>query len=348
MIIINVLKYKVRMNINININVYFSILAFWKIVNKFDEKDEVISYFLKLGLKPDINFPSSIIYQFPSGDPKKFKSYEFPLIEESFLQEKSLTKYEIPQYIPDIPEGFSLFCTLWEASKVKQYMLLSQEEQEKLNIKENFEKKEKENNLEEPIPKSNYCYICQKKFEDYLIHIESKKHKINLSNQNYFFFRSIKNSFKHINKFWNNTISIDEDISYDSSEEINESKKSNEKENIKITSTFIAAINEEDTQKKENDKENIDLNLNKNEIGFEGFKYNYGNNFSNINNKEEENKKRISKFKLLKKKRITFDVIRYESPTKKNNCEIKRRDYFGYLNKYKTKKFIRNINILFE
>ena len=295
----------------------------------------------------------------PSTDPKKIKYYELPLIEEAFLQEKSLTKYEIPQYIPDIPEGFSLFCTLWEASKVKQYMLLSQEEQEKLNIKENFEKKEKENNLEEPIPKSNYCYICQKKFEDYLLHIESKKHKDNLSNQNYFFSQSIKNSFKRVNKFWNNNISSEEDISNESSEEINESKKSNEKENIKISYSFINAINEENIQNKENDldnlnnkenKENIDLNLNKNDILFENFKYNYGNNF-NFNKQqqqEEDNKKRISKFKLLKKKRITFDVIRYESPTKKINYEIKRRDYFGYLNKYKSRKFIRNINILFE
>ena len=64
-------------------------------------------------------------------DSRKYKSYEFPTIEESFFLEKSISKYEIPQYIQDIPEGFSLFCTLWEASKVKQYMLLSQDEQDK-------------------------------------------------------------------------------------------------------------------------------------------------------------------------------------------------------------------------
>ena len=92
-------------------------------MQKFEEKDEMISHFIKLGLKSDINSYSSIIYQFPSMDSKKFKYYEFPIIEEAFFLEKSITKYEIPQYIEDIPEGFSLFCTLWEASKVKQYML---------------------------------------------------------------------------------------------------------------------------------------------------------------------------------------------------------------------------------
>ena len=145
-------------------------LEFWKIVNKFDEKDQVISYFYKLGLKSNINLYSSIIYQFPFQDSKKYKSYksyEFPLIEDTIFQDKSITKYEIPQYIPDIPEGFSVFCTLWEASKVKQYMLMSQEEQEKLNIKENYDKQEKENNLEEPIPKTNFCYICREKFAKY-------------------------------------------------------------------------------------------------------------------------------------------------------------------------------------
>ena len=89
------------------------------------------------------------------------------------------------KHIQDIPEGFSLFCTLWEASKVKQYMLLSQDEQDKLNIKETYDKKEKENLInEEPIPKNYFCYICQQNFEDYLSHLESKDHKANNVVQN--------------------------------------------------------------------------------------------------------------------------------------------------------------------
>ena len=284
-------------------------------------------------------------------DSRKYKSYEFPTIEESFFLEKSISKYEIPQYIQDIPEGFSLFCTLWEASKVKQYMLLSQDEQDKLNIKETYDKKEKENLInEEPIPKNNFCYICQQNFEDYLSHLESKDHKANLYNQNPSLIKSIKNSFKRINKFWSNDISnsnssitnneISSNESIDEEEESNEDKSTpkEKEENTKIklpilSSSIISLIKENNTSNgiletnKEENKENIDMN--KNEI------------------KINEHKNKF-KFKLLNKKRITFDVIRYESPTKKTSFECKRKDYFNYLNKYKTKKYIRNMNVFFE
>jgi hypothetical protein len=318
-------------------------------VQKFEEKDEMISHFIKLGLKSDINSYSSIIYQFPSMDSKKFKYYEFPIIEEAFFLEKSITKYEIPQYIEDIPEGFSLFCTLWEASKVKQYMLLSQEEQDKLGVKESFDKKEKENNLEEPIPKNNFCYICQNNFENYLVHIESKEHINNLYEQNPYLIKTIKNSFKRINKFWSNDntvtndeISSNESIEEEESIEEKETKKE-EEENTKIklpilSSSIISFLSdkitkdEKDLNNKEENKENIDMNKNdENEIKI----------------KEKEHKNKFAKFKLLNKKRITFDVIRYESPTKKT-FECKRKDYFCYLNKYKNKKYIKNMNVFFE
>ena len=89
-------------------------------MNKFDEKDQVISYFNKLGLKStNINLHSSIIYQFPS-EARKYKSYisyEFPIIEEPYFQQRSISKYEIPQYIPDIPEGFSVFSLYGKQAK---------------------------------------------------------------------------------------------------------------------------------------------------------------------------------------------------------------------------------------
>ena len=330
-------------------------------MNKFDEKDQVISYFNKLGLKlTNINLHSSIIYQFPS-EARKYKSYisyEFPIIEEPYFQQRSISKYEIPQYIPDIPEGFSVFCTLWEASKVKQYMLMSQEEQEKLNIKENYDKQEKENHFEEPIPKSNYCYICHIKFEDYLLHLETKTHKLNLKEENTYFNKEIKNVFKRINKFWNNNI-YDEDSSesnIESSEYIksnlDENKNTNNNTSIKIpilSSSVISLIND-DIKKEENIEDNKEnISMNKNEIIFEKFKYNYGNNYNfkdnnNINNFNK--KKKFSHFKLLKKKRITFDVIRYED-TNNKNPEFKR-EYFSYLNKYKMRKFIGNFSVIFK
>jgi len=295
-------------------------------------------------------------------DSRKYKSYEFPTIEESFFLEKSITKYEIPQYIQDIPEGFSLFCTLWEASKVKQYMLLSQDEQDKLNIKETYDKKEKENNIinEEPIPKNNFCYICQQNFENYIYHIESKEHKVNLYDQNPSLIKSIKNSFKRINKFWSNEISNTDNNS-----------NSNSNSNSSITNNEISSnesINEEEESDTDKNEPNEREENNKNKLPILSSsiislikKNNTSNEIPETNNKEENkenidmNKNEITinehknklKFKLLNKKRITFDVIRYESPTKKT-FECKRKDYFLYLNKYKTKKYIRNMNVFFE
>ena len=97
-------------------------------MKKFDESDEIINYFKKKGLNENINLPSSIIYQLPPYNTKQFNYYEFPKIEEAVLIKKSISEYDIPQFIPDMPQGFSIFCTLWEASKVKQYLELNEEE----------------------------------------------------------------------------------------------------------------------------------------------------------------------------------------------------------------------------
>ena len=117
-------------------------------------------------------------------DSKKFKSYEFPLIEESYFRQKSTTKYEIPQYIPDIPDGFSIFCTLWEASKIKYYIQKNNEEEEKIKINEYSEEDKTDNKiceLNEPVPKTNFCYICQRRFDNYLVHVEANVHQKNIT-----------------------------------------------------------------------------------------------------------------------------------------------------------------------
>ena len=84
-------------------------------------------------------------------------------------------------------------------------MLLSQEEQDKLklNIKENNEKEENNKiGFNEPIPKTNYCNLCQRRFDDYLVHIETMNHKNNIS-QNPVLISRIQNAFQRINLFWN-------------------------------------------------------------------------------------------------------------------------------------------------
>lgn len=84
-------------------------------------------------------------------------------------------------------------------------MLLSQEEQDKLklNIKENNEKEENNKiGFNEPIPKTNFCNLCQRRFDDYLVHIETMIHKNNIS-QNPVLISRIQNAFKRVNQFWN-------------------------------------------------------------------------------------------------------------------------------------------------
>ena len=177
---------------------------FWKIVKKLDESDEIINYFKKKGLNENINLPSSIIYQQPSYSVKDFNYYEFPKIEEAALVKKSISEYDIPQYIPDMPQGFSLFCTLWEATKVKQYLELTQEEKDiVIGMQQKEEDNGDYNNIkEEPIPKNKFCHLCMRKFDDYIIHIETLTHKNNIT-KNPLFINRAKNTFERINSFWN-------------------------------------------------------------------------------------------------------------------------------------------------
>ena len=184
---------------------------FWKVVKKFDESDEIINYFKKKGLNENINLPSSIIYQLPPYNTKQFNYYEFPKIEEAVLIKKSISEYDIPQFIPDMPQGFSIFCTLWEASKVKQYLELNEEEK---NIVLGIQQKDEDNvnnntntnNItEEPIPKTKFCHLCMRKFDDYLLHIETMTHKNNIQ-KNPLLLNRAKNTFERINSFWNNKI----------------------------------------------------------------------------------------------------------------------------------------------
>ena len=183
----------------------FQLETFWKIVKKFDESEEIINYFKKKGLKDNINLPSSIIYQFPTYNLKLFNYYEFPKIEEAALIDKSITEYDIPQYIPDIPEGFSIFCTLWEASRVRQFLELNKEGK---NNNDNIQNKENESNEcdncdinEEPIPKTNFCHLCMRKFDDYNVHIKTLIHKNNII-KNPLIINRAKNTFEKINNFW--------------------------------------------------------------------------------------------------------------------------------------------------
>ena len=335
---------------------------FWKIVRKFDESDEMINYFKKRGLKDNVNLPSSIVYQLPNYNLKLFNCYEFPKIEETALINKSITEYEIPQYIPDMPQGFSLFCTLWEASRVRQYLLLSEEEKNKLfgtqQKEENNEKENEINNnvLEEPIPKTDFCHLCMRKFDNYLVHIETLTHKNNIS-KNPLLVNRAKNTFNRINKFWEEKESNKENIDNNFSQSAKDLKFDHNRINSISTfsstaSTFkndetvslIKSMNsfllEQELIESEKNKENINDNIQrkmqstKKKLDFDTPKAKtecklnsyYSSSHSNLN------------LMLSKKRKLNLDEEKNEV----------NGDYFKDLNSKKIKRLIRNKDVFFK
>lgn len=83
------------------------------------------------------------------------------------------SKYDIPEFIEGIPDGFASICTFDEASKIKALT-----SNNKKSSKDDMEYITKE-----PVPKSNhnYCHLCNAKFDAYLIHIKSDLHIKNVS-----------------------------------------------------------------------------------------------------------------------------------------------------------------------
>ena len=67
---------------------------------------------------------------------KKVNYYCFPIIKKEKWLKGAKTKYDIPQYIEGIPEGFAIFCTTKEAGKVRKY-------QERIERKNKIKEKEK-------------------------------------------------------------------------------------------------------------------------------------------------------------------------------------------------------------
>ena len=209
--------------------------------------------------------------------------HEFPLIKENKYKIGAVSKYDIPQYIREIPEEYSAFCTIKEAGKLKNIKIREEKDKKKkiqMELEINNNKKDKENNtssniiknknnknnskninitadkkgnfnnnieeLEEPIPNEmhKYCHLCKKQFDNYLRHIYSKNHKDNTLKYTDTF-KSIKNVFNRINTFWEN-------------------KKDNNESNINSTTTShnLNEIEEKiEFESDTNNNENLKLKL---------------------------------------------------------------------------------------
>ena len=52
---------------------------------------------------------------------KNLAYYSFPLIKKEVFRNSALTKYDIPQYIKGMPDGYSIICTIEEATKIRNH-----------------------------------------------------------------------------------------------------------------------------------------------------------------------------------------------------------------------------------
>ena len=173
----------------------------------------------KKGIDSKVNKESLIALYLSDNIYQQIHFYEFPLIKNMKYKSGAKTKYDIPQYFEDMPDDFPIFCTIKEANTIKRIQnKITEEEKSKKNKsdkdkdKENKKKKEvrnsnnKEINIQdEPLPNEShkFCHLCKKRFDNYILHINSKKHNENRNKQKDAF-KNINNIFKRINNFWNN------------------------------------------------------------------------------------------------------------------------------------------------
>ena len=193
-------------------------------MEKFDSDQETFNYLAKKGINSKVNKESLIALYLPDNICHQMHFYEFPLIKNMKYKSGAKTKYDIPQFFEDMPEDFPIFCTIKEANTIKRIQNKfteegkskknkSEKEKEKDNEKrENKKRKEVRNSnnkeiniLDEPLPNEShkYCHLCKKHFDNYIMHINSKKHNDNRNKQKDTF-KNINNIFKRINNFWNN------------------------------------------------------------------------------------------------------------------------------------------------
>ena len=199
---------------------------------------------MKKGVNQKVNKESLIAVYLKSNTYQKIHFHEFPVIKENKWRNGAKTKYDIPQYIRNIPEEYPAICTTKEAGMVKNIQKKEEKEKEKekkkkikldLEMKNNTGNKEKENDvttnnnnnnpnvsknnespkekkisninniLEEPIPNEMHKY-CHlcKKQFDNYIRHINSKSHKETSLKYTYTFSSIKNTFNRINTFFGN------------------------------------------------------------------------------------------------------------------------------------------------
>lgn len=129
----------------------------------------------------------------------KLHYFLFPEIQKDEWKIGAITKYDIPQYIEGMPDGFSAFCTIFEAREIKKYQQISEKPENKI---ENYDTNKEIFEIEpKPSTEYKYCYICNIKYEEYSSHINNQIHFDNLLKYKNIFNR-INMTFERISKYW--------------------------------------------------------------------------------------------------------------------------------------------------
>ena len=248
-------------------------------------------------------------------------------------------------------------------------MKLNEEEKGKFGLVENEEKNKDDDVLKEPIPKTNFCHLCRRQFDNYLLHIETMIHKKNIS-KNQMMINTAKNTFQRINQFWNNkNNNLNNQINEKNEKmEINKLNSGSissfssavslfkyEENLLKDINSFILEQDNSDNDKN-NDKENQSENIHKNTKNKQNIRKNH---FVTPIKKE---KLLINKFSsqlsssqsslniFINKKRKEKNNMKNEDNNKYNVEEKKEKqiDYFENLKVDNNKKLISEINVFFE
>ena len=207
------------------------------IIKKIDEEGNILENLHKYGLPKNINKEALIALCCKNDNPRRTHFHEFKPLNKNFIKFNiNNCKYDIPFYIHDVPDHFSLFESITEIIEVKKYY-----EKKKENNKNEEEENEINNlnNLPLPAENHNYCFLCKTKFEDYLIHIEGEMHKKNFI-KNKKNFNKIKDTLKRIGNYYDgkkekedeNIIDDDDDYFVDINANINNFDFENKRERL--------------------------------------------------------------------------------------------------------------------
>jgi hypothetical protein len=296
------------------------------IIKKKDEEGSILENLYKYGLPKNINKEALIAVCCKNDNPRRTHFHEFKPLSRNFIKFNiNNCKYDIPFYIHNVPEHFSLFESITEIIEVKKYNEKKNDNNDS-NNNNNSNNSNNDENIENtklsdlPLPAENhnYCFLCKSRFDEYLSHIEGDLHKKNY-NKNKKNFNKIKDTLKRIGNYYdgkkekieNNFVDDDDDDEY--FVDINATNNSN----INLIS--------------ENKRERL---YNNNNIHNKKQKENFNNNISNTENNN------YNTIKKLFDKKCKYNVSQTNtSASSQNSQNIKSINIIStYLKNIKKKK----------